>query len=414
MPIRGRLPHLVERAQTLAPLIASHADEAERATRLPTAVAKAFSEAGLYRLGAPPWVTGGANADPTTQVEVIEAVSSADGSAGWNLMIGIEIFGQIAPFFGPAKPLIDDTSVVLCGATSAMGRADREGSGYRVGGQWQFVSGCHNAQLFAGTVMRFEDGVQVDAPPAFAVALEDEMEILDTWHVSGMRGSGSHDVRLRDLWVPEERLVVPAETEIPRDTPLQRVPFGVKLAYNKVGVCLGIARAGLDAFVELASGKTPRFSSAALRERPIAQRAIAEGEVRLRSARALVFELLDELWDAVCEERQIDDRWRALFQIACSDAARACVDAVDQIAEAAGTTVNRLDHRLERIVRDVRVVRQHITVAPIHIELGGKMLLGLPAEGIMLDPTFLEKRPDHRAHPVPARSGSSGAEPDSA
>jgi alkylation response protein AidB-like acyl-CoA dehydrogenase len=395
MRIRGLQPSYVERAVELGPLIREHADRAEEARRLPEVVAKAFAERGLYRVAAPAALHG-AEADPATQIEVIEAASRADGSAGWNLMIGIEVFGQIVPFLGPATALVEDPMVICCGATSAMGRAEREDGGYRVNGQWQFVSGCHNASIFAGNVMRYEDGVQVDAAPGFAVVREDEYEILDTWNTTGMRGSGSHDLRLVDVWIPEDRLVVPAEVEITQRTPLQRIPLGVKLSYNKVGVCLGIARAGLDAFVDLATGKTPRFGSIKLRERPFAQRAIAEAEVRLRSARALVFELAEELWETVVAVEHIEDRWRALFQIACSDAARACVDAVDTIAEAAGTTSNFTGQALERIVRDVRVVRQHITVAPQHIEDGGRMLLGLPAEGMMLDPTFLDRRPEYR------------------
>ncbi len=400
MRIRGLQPRYVEHARALAPLIREHADRAQEARRLSDVVAKAMAEHGLYRVGAPA-ALGGADADPATQIEVIEAVGTADGSTAWNLMIGIEAFGQVAPFLGPGtRGIFDDPMVIFCAATSAMGRADRVDGGYRVNGQWQFVSGCHNASLFAGTVARFEEGVQIDSPPAFAVALQDEYEILDTWHVSGMRGSGSHDLRVVDLLLPEDRVVVPAQIELPRDTPLARIPLGVKLSYNKVGVCLGVARAGLETFVELATDKRPRFGRNLLCERPYAQRAIAEAEVRLRAARALVFELVEELWETVVAGDRLEDRWRAVFQIACSDAARACVDAVDTVAEAAGTTPNRLDHALERIVRDVRVVRQHITVAPHHIEDGGRMLLGLPAQGMMLDPTFLEKRPDQRAHPV--------------
>lgn len=395
MRIRGRQPEYVERAIALAPLIREHADGAERAGRLPEQVAKAFAENGLYRVGAPPSLHG-ADADPTTQIEVIEAVSRADGSAGWNLMIGIEVFGQVAPFIGESQALLDDPMAIMCGATSAMGRADRVDGGYRVSGQWPFVSGCHNAGLFAGTVMRFDDGVERNAPPAFAVAREDEYEILDTWHVSGMRGSGSHDVRLVDLLLPDERVVVPAEAKITETTRLQRVPLGVKLSYNKVGVCLGIARAGLDAFTELATGKTPRFGNIKLRDRPFAQRAIAEAEVRLRAARALVFELVEELWAKVVAEALIEDHWRAIFQIAASDAARACVDAVDTVAEAAGTTANQLDHPLERIARDVRVVRQHITVAPHHMEDGGRVLLGLAPQGMMLDPGASSLNPPAR------------------
>lgn len=399
MRIRGRQPQFVERARALAPLIREHADLAEQARRLPEPVAKAFAEEGLYRLGAPARLHG-AEADPVTQIEAIEAVSEADGSAGWNLMIGIEAFGQLGPFLGTCSDLVDDPAAIMAGATSATGRAQREDGGYRVSGQWQFVSGCHNASVFVGSVMRFDGEAPIDSPPAFVIARSDEYEILDTWKVSGMRGSGSHDLRLHDLWLANERVIVPAEITLNDRTPLQRIPFGVKLAYNKVGVSLGIARAGLDAFVALAGSKTPRFGTSSLRDRPFAQRAIAEAEARLLSARALVFELAEELWDTVVAGDHISDRWRALFQIACSDAARGCVQAVDQIAEAAGTTPNALGDPLERIVRDVRVVRQHITVAPQHLEDAGRMLLGLPAEGLMLGPAFLEQPVARRAGPA--------------
>lgn len=396
MRIRGRKPEYVERARSLAPLIREHADRAEEARRLPEVVAKAFAEQGLYRVG----VVGrlhGADADPVTQIEVIEAVSYADGSAGWNLMIGIEAFGQLGSLLGPVESLIEDPLLIMAGATSALGRADRENGGYRVNGQWQFVSGCHNAGLFAGSVMRFEDDVAIESPPAFAVARSDEFEILDTWNVSGMRGSGSHDLRLVDVWLPEERVMVPAQITPTDRTPLHRIPFGVKLAYNKVGVCLGIARAGLDAFTSLATEKTPRFGRNQLRDRPLAQRAIAEAEARLRSARALVLDMAEELWDVVLAEERLDDHWRAIFQIACSDAARGCVEAVDKIAEAAGTTPNFIGQPLERIVRDVRVVRQHVTVAPHQIDDAGRMLLGLKPQGLMLGPAFMEQPTDQKA-----------------
>ncbi len=370
-------------------LVREHAGEAERARRLSEVVAKAFAEAGLYRVAAPA-AFGGAEADPVTQIEAIEAISYADGSAGWNLMIGIEAFGLVAPALTSCADLIEDPAVVMSAATSAIGRADEADGGYRVSGQWQFVSGCHNSQVFAGTVARHRGGRRLDEPLHFAVARREEFEILDTWHVGGLRGSGSHDVRLHELWVPTERVVPRATTGPgPRST-LQHIPLGVRLAYNKVGVAFGIARAAVDCFTELAMGKTPRFSTGRLRERPFVQRALATAEVRLRSARALVFELAEEIWEAASQRQRLDNAARAIFQIACSDAAVAAAEAVDRVAEAAGTTANQLGHPLERLARDVRVVRQHVTVAPHHIEDGGRVLLGLPASGLMLDPSFFE------------------------
>ena len=128
----------------------------------------------------------------------------------------------------------------------------------------------------------------------------------------------------------------------------------------------------------------PRFSSTSLRERPASQRAVAEAEVRVRAGRALVNELLQEMWGKVTAGEHISTRERALFQLACSDAVRGCAIAVDAVCDAAGTTSNSQDHPLERIARDVRVVRQHVTVANHQIDDAGRVLLGLPAQGLML------------------------------
>ena len=151
---------------------------------------------------------------------------------------------------------------------------------------------------------------------------------------------------------------------------------------------VALAASGQETFTfrvsELASGKLPRFTSTRLRERPFAQRAVARAEVRLRSSRALVFELVSQMWETVCAQQEVSLRDRALFQIACSDAAGACAEVVDIVAEAAGTTANDLGFPLERQQRDARVIRQHVTVAPQHLEDGGRVLLGLDPESVML------------------------------
>jgi len=146
-------PH-IDAAIGLRPLVREHADEAERERHLPRPVAEAFAREGLYRVAAPTEFHG-ADADPMTQIGVIEAVSRADGSAGWNLMIGIETFGLIAPGFAHCPELIEDPMTIMASSTAAVGRADREDGGWRVSGQWQFVSGIHNAELFGATVRRY-------------------------------------------------------------------------------------------------------------------------------------------------------------------------------------------------------------------------------------------------------------------
>ncbi|MDA1076738.1 MAG: hydroxylase, partial [Proteobacteria bacterium] len=217
----------------------------------------------------------------------------------------------------------------------------------------------------------------------YAMVERPHFEILDTWNVGGLRGSGSHDVRLDNVFVSDNRIVAPMGAN-KNDSAFLRFPLGARLAYNKVAVSLGIARSALQVFEALAEGKHPRFTSTSLRERASAHRAIAEATVRVRSARALVFATVEELWQQVLSRSHITTRERALFQLACSDAVRGCAAAVDLVADAAGTTANQLGHPLERIARDVRVVRQHTTVAAHHIDDAGRVLLGLPPEGLML------------------------------
>ena len=371
-----------ERAKGLLGLVREHAEASESQRHLKREVAEAFAREGLFRIAAPVDFFG-SEEDPITQIETIESVAYADGSAAWNLMIGIETFGLIAPGFVHCRELIEDLSVIMCSSTASAGRADKVDGGYRVSGRWGFCSGCHNSELFGATVYIYENGERDKSGHQYLVVPKPEFEILDTWYTSGLCGSGSHDVVLEDVFVPEERLVAPLG-KVQHDSALLRMPFRSRLCYNKVAIAFGLARSALDDFVDLADGKVPRFTSTSLKERGWAQRAIAESEVRVRSVRALVVELLGSLWDKAVEGEAVSDKEAALFQLACSDAVRSCIGAVDRLVEAAGTTANQKGHPLERVARDIRVVGQHQTVAPHHIEDAGKVLLGVPAVDAML------------------------------
>ena len=372
----------VARAVSLQGLVREHADRSEVQRHLAAEVAQAFAAEGLYRIAAPAEI--GSGADPLRQVRTIEAIAYADGSAAWNLMIGIESFGLIAPSFGACMHLIEDPLTVLCSSTAAVGRADKVSGGYQINGRWQFVSGCHNAQIFGATVRVWENGVQIEKMGnRYALVCLPDWQILDTWHTGGLCGSGSHDVEVVDVFIPQEQLIAPIGGN-QHSSPLLSFPLGARLAYNKVGVAWGMTRAALDAFVALAQGKTPRFSSRGLKDRPRAQRAVAEAEVQFRSGRSLVVDLLEQMWEVVQDRGHISSRERALFQLACSDSVRGCIGAVALLVEAAGTSANQKGHPLERIQRDVRVVGQHVTVAPHNIEDAGRILLGLPAQEMML------------------------------
>jgi alkylation response protein AidB-like acyl-CoA dehydrogenase len=380
----------VERARALAPLVRESAERAERDRRLPQSVAKAMAEAGLYRVAAPRSV-GGGETHPFTQIRVIEAIAAADGATGWNLMIGIENMGFLGAALGPemAAEVFADPLLVVCGAINPLGRAQRTGGGYRVSGRWPFASGCHNSHYFWGQCFVYdgeERATDAAGGPVLREALvpRSDFEILDTWHVSGLRGSGSHDLEVRDVFVPEDRTTRVFGGPLRESGPLYRLPPFTRLAYNKVGVATGIARAAIDHFVRLATEKTPHGTLRLLRERTTAQLAVSEAETALRSARAWVFEAIGEVWDRVVAGDPVTSQQRALAQLACSNAASAAIRAVQAVHSAAGATANFTASPLERCLRDVHVVPQHIVVSPQWTEAAGRVLLGLDSNAPIL------------------------------
>lgn len=365
----------VARARALQPLVRANAARAEADANPVGEVIRAFVDAGLYRICLPA-VYGGDEADPATTIEVIEAISAADGATGWALMIGVETVGLGLAWAEPdtaAKLMADHPGPVMAGALNPVGVAvPLPDGGYRVRGQWPFASGCMHADYFWGMclVEGSREMLEVIVPRA-------SYEVVPTWRVNGLRGSGSHDVRVDNLVVPPSMITHTRDAPPGHDGPLFRLPPYSRLAYNKVGVSLGIARAAIQSFVELCNAKTPRLASSLLRDRPRAQLAVAEAEAVLRSARAFVMEACQDQWDTVVAGGRCDRQQRALVRLACSHAVQECCRAVQLVHAAAGTSPNPAESVLGRCFRDVHVVPQHIMVAPQFIESAGRVLLGM-------------------------------------
>ena len=385
---------LLERVAELEPTIRRAGDEAQELRRCPSFVIDALIDAGLFRFTIPREL-GGEDASVGQTIEVIEAISAIDASVGWNVMLGSEINAMAAG--GMPKELAEevylgDPRVIMCGGggpgtTPSRALAQPDGS-FRVWGHTTFISGCHNATwcfmvapVFDGDEMRLTDG----APTVKLWMLHrDQWEILDTWDVAGLRGSGSHDVVTEGGVVPERFAGVDLVTVPPLyENPVYRIPVPLRLAYNKAAVAIGVARGALDEFAELANSKTPMLSSTPLRDRPIAQYRMGEGEANLRAARAFLFEAMgqveEELWagrDAPSAERT------QIARLACTHAANASMQVVDSIHNAAGTSAMRMNSPLERKLRDAHGCATHRWVAhPLYAELG-RIFLGheAPAE----------------------------------
>ena len=371
----------ISRAKSLETLIRSHSDEAERIRHLPNEVAAAFAANQLYRLGAPKEISG-SDAEPITQMQVIEEVSRSDGSAGWNLMIGIETFALVGPSMASCAEIVEDPSVIMSSSTAAVGDARRSQNGWLINGQWQFVSGVHNADVFGATVRKIDENGVSDDVRYYAILPKGRYEIVDTWHVSGLRGSGSHDVRIVNQTVSDTHVVATLGHGDMRSNQLS-IPLNVRLTFNKIAVALGIARAAIDAFIELAHGKSPRFANRKLKDRPYAQRQLAKAEARIRGHRAAVYEHTQNVTHTCYRGNRLSDEDIAIAHLLASEATTGCVYVVESLLEAAGTSANYIGHPLEKLARDIRVIRQHTTVSPQHIDHIGQALIGNGLNGFL-------------------------------
>lgn len=367
---------LLKRANALQGLIRQRAVAAEHALSADIEVVRALAGDGMFAMCVPS-VLGGAEADPLTTIAVIEAVSIADGATGWVLMIGVETTGIGSAYFKPSTAqhvIVENPATVVCGALNPVVTAKRVDGGVKVSGRWPFASGCERADWFWGQCV--VDGGHRGETLEVLVPRSD-YTVVRTWNSPGLRGTGSHDVEVRDLFVPEERTTHVRAQRPTIDSALFRMPLTSRLAYNKVGVSTGISRAAIDHFVALANERTPRLTKALLRERPRAQLALADAEALLGSARAFCFDAVGDLWESVQRGDSPSVRQQALVRLACSHAARSCAQAVTGLYEAAGTAMSDADHPLARCFRDVHVVGQHIMVSPHAIDDAGRVLLGL-------------------------------------
>ena len=376
---------LLEAARSLESLIRRHADEADRERRLTQPVVEALHDAGLFSMIVPR-ALGGAELDATAFLQVVEEVSRIDGSTGWCLMVGAEGIGSCASWLGEdvAREILEGEPYSLVAASATPGQQGLAvDGGYRVSGHWRFASGCRHATwLFADFTVFDGDSVRRKPNGAplvlFGTLQRSAAEIIDAWSVSGLRGTGSDDFAVRDLYVPSEYTFDMLDEPPLQPSPIFLFPRGAFLAMSKAVVTTGIARGAIDAFLELAASKKPLRGLDLLRDEPRIQMDVAEAEATLRSAQAFLFQSVAETWETVVASGGASLQQAALVRLASVYAAREAARAVEIVARAAGTSSIFRHSPLERAFRDVHVPMHHYNVVPQIQEDVGRVLLGLP------------------------------------
>lgn len=379
----------LQRVAELTEVIRTGGDRAQQLRRLAPETVDALIDAGMFRFTLPTEL-GGENASVGETIEVLEAIAKVDASVGWNVMLGSEINAMAAG--GMPKELarevyLDNPRVIMCGGGgpgTAPSRAVRQKDGsFKVWGQTTFISGCHNAEwCFMGAPIMDGDKPEMNAEgqPVFKMWFlhKSQYEILDTWDVAGLRGSGSHDVKadgavVSEKWARVDLVMLPALY----DNPVYRIPVALRLAYNKAAVAIGVARGALDEFANLAQTKLPLMSAVPLRDKPIAQFRYGEAEATLRAARAFLFEAMGDVEEELRRGRATPSgKLTQIARLACTHAANASMQVVDVVHNTAGTSGMRMHSPLERKLRDAHGCATHRWVAhPLYADLG-RIFLG--------------------------------------
>jgi alkylation response protein AidB-like acyl-CoA dehydrogenase len=363
------------RVADIAPLVATHREAMDRERRLPRPVFEAIADAGLLRLWAPR-ALGGWELSPPDFMAVVEAAAALDGSVGW--VVGNGGGMSRAAGYLPeavARTWFSNARALVVATTGATGEALPVPGGFRISGRWPFASGIHHASLVAAPC-RVADG-SGQGPVLLCYVPAEQAEIIDNWRVSGLRGSGSCDYTLSDVFVPSEHTHDMMNPPATQPGLVYRWPAGLAFTTTVAVVPLGIARAALDTFIGSLAGRTRRGTTAALRERELIQSDLGRAEVLHAAARALMLEAMNELTEALASGGDRLLRARTMYRAACTHAAESAIRIAETVSAAAGATAIWEALPLERQVRDIQAAAKHIAMSPNNYVAAGRLCLGL-------------------------------------
>lgn len=368
---------LLDAVESVRDVVAASADESERLGTLAPAAVAAIRDAGLFALKLPQTL-GGAEADPVTQIEVIEALAYIDASAGWCLMIGATAIGQPGAFAGDeavAEIFADGRIPTAATSTALRGKAVPVEGGYMVTGRWPFASGVRHAEwMTAGAAIQAApDAESVNLTVVFPAS---KGYIHDNWHVTGLEGSGSNDISVSDLFVPEAFSWDPTAWKPKRGGAIYRMGRPGFVANEHSGVALGIARRAMDEIITTAPArKRGNPPTASLADREAFRGDIAACDLRLRAARALAHEVHERAYQIARDGQIPDAPAQSEMRAVSAYVTQVAVDvATIAFRYAGGSAIHRSDI-LQRCLRNINAAAQHFMVSDTALENYGASLL---------------------------------------
>lgn len=377
---------ILDRVRGLSPSIRAAADEIEKTGRLTNELVHALKQADVFAMAIPAEM-GGPEADPMTQLEIVEELSIADGSVGWVAMIGSD-GGYYAAHLSQdaANEIYADRNAITASTLVPRGQALREDGGYRVSGRWSFGSaGLHAEWFVGGCIVVDQDGPVKTSGGHPIVRMmffpRSECLVYDNWQTTGLAGSGSNDWSVDDIFVPEARSF--SLFEPPRfKGPVYGYPWFV--VANAPGVSLGIARASIDALGELAADKVVMPGGKRLQDDLLVQTAVGRAEAELGAARAYIYDATASIYETVFAGEEPSLEQRAAYRLAGINAFRASKSVVSRMYEAGGGSALYSKSLLDRQWRDISTITQHAFANERVYGEGGRAMMGLDPQSMML------------------------------
>lgn len=367
----------------LLPEVSRRAGEIEAARGLPADLLDSLRAAGCFRMFVPR-SHGGYEADLRTGLRVLESLARADGSTGWTVMIGAETPHLVAMLSRDRfdKVYADGPDVVVGGGFAPQGHAEPVDGGFRVTGRWAFASGARHADWIFGNCVLAGDAGPAEAPPAMRSMLfpASRVTVHDTWHVLGLRGTGSHDIEVADAFCPTEESF-DLFTGVPCVPGPGFVAPLVHFVLHLGAVAVGIAQGALDDMVALLEGGRQRlYARQSLADSPAFRLQLGRADLDVRAARALLRDLADELWAACAADPAAIPALHPRISAALPWVTERAAAAVDTCYRAAGGGAARDSSPLQRRFRDIHTFSQHAAAAEGWLANNGARVLGRPVE----------------------------------
>ncbi|MFT5443967.1 MAG: alkylation response protein AidB-like acyl-CoA dehydrogenase [Myxococcota bacterium] len=359
-----------------------HSEKTETLRHLHPEVFSALVESGVMR-GWAAEAYGGGQATVREMLTAIEDVSRHDGSAGWCVMIANTT--ALTSFHLPSdwgQTIYGDPASCTGGFAMPTGVATWVDGGLEVNARWSWGSGTnHSTWIGGGARIVDANGEPATTPDGatapFVFFEPNQVELLDTWHVSGLKGTASTDYSVTKAFVPEGRWVQITAKKLTVDCTLARFPFFGALAAGIAAVTIGLAERAIDELIKQA-GKRSLGSSKSLAERTATQADLSLAMANVAQARSFLYESVERAWEAIADDGEASEDARATLRLAASSAAMRCVEAVDLCYNAAGSAAIFQSSPLQRVFRDVHVAITHGMITGKTLEPLGRLKFGLP------------------------------------